>query len=333
VHAIHVKKYVKHEGFVENTNSLNLILNGKIMNLKYLAQFLELSKYKNMSQYAVEAKVTHAQVSRMVSELEKELNCPLLIRSRSRSDIALTRQGKTLVKRIPFVFNELEHMEKSIHMDESLERGVFDIYTTHYLLDYFIAPKLAEFKNKCPDITLNFFGREDSPTIEERKTLLCISPFIEGGQSIQQTHLGDFHIGLWANSTYLDRYGRPKNISDLSRHTILCFERNWGASHYPTINWYMNNSGLSLNPENVIIIKSSVGIMRAASKSLGIFSLSEEGTRDLGFKFERVLPDLEGPTVKICFSYPDSWKEHASLKKINEFLKSVFTEKLKSLQK
>ncbi len=220
---------------------VNLPCVGGPMNLKYLAQFLELSKHKSMNQYAAAAKVTHAQVSRMVSELEKELNCPLLIRSRSRAEIALTRQGRVLIKRIPFVFNELKHLEKSVHIDEALERGVFDIFTTHYLLDYFIAPKLAEFKNQCPHITLNVFGREDSPTLEERKTLLCISPYIENNHDIEQTYLGDFHIGLWADKKYLDRYGRPESMSDLSRHTVICFERNWirkpGFSSWKRSHW------------------------------------------------------------------------------------------------
>jgi len=301
------------------------------MNLKYLAQFLELSKYKSMSQYAVEAEVTHAQVSRMVSELEKELKCPLLIRDRSRSDIELTRQGKVLINRIPFVFNELDYIEKSVQIDESLNKGVFDIYTTHYLLDYFIAPKLAEFKDQYPDITLNFFGREDSPSLEERKTMLCVSLFNEGAKQIHQTHLGDFHIGLWASKKYLDRHGRPENMSDLSRHTIICFDRSWGDAAYPTINWYMNNSSLSLNSEKIVIIKSSVGIMNAANEGLGIFSLAEESIKALGLNFERVLPKVEGPTVKICLSCPNNWKEHSSLKKIDEFLKSTFKEKLDSL--
>jgi DNA-binding transcriptional LysR family regulator len=296
------------------------------MNLKYLQQFLNLSHCTSMSQYAAQANVTHAQVSRMVMELEKEFGYQLLIRDRTKSNIKLTKKGETLAKRIPYIFKELACMRALMDSDEELEMGNFDLHTTTYLIDYWLCDYLAEFKRNYPNITLNLFGREDAPTHDEKKTMFTISPHTEGDKEVEQVFLRDFHVGLWASKEYIARHGEPKHISDLSQHRIICFERNWQDRAYPTMNWYMNNVNFQLRQENAIVIRSSVGIMRAAQTGLGIFSLSQESIATMGMSFERILPEFEGPIVPICLSYPAAWKGHKSVQLIEQFLISKFKE-------
>jgi DNA-binding transcriptional LysR family regulator len=299
------------------------------MNLKYLKQFFELSEYVSMNQYAAQNNITHAQVSRMVMELEKEFGYQLLIRDKSQSNLKLTKKGEVLVKRIPFIFKEIENMRSLLDHDEELERGNFDLITTTYLVDYWISPWLIDLKKKYPYLTLNLLCREDAPSAEEKKTQFTISPFTQDNDDIIQVKLRDFHIGLWASKKYIQRYGYPEHIADLSRHILICFERNWPDRAYPTMNWYVNNTNFVLKPENVIVIKSSVGIMKAAQEGLGIFSLSEESIRTMNMSFERILPNFEGPIVPMCFSYPKAWQGHKSVKIIETFLLNIFKKMLK----
>lgn len=294
------------------------------MNLKYLKQFLQLSEFPSMSQYALKAGVTHAQVSRMVIELEKEFGFQLLVRDKTQGILKLTKKGETLVKRIPFIFREIENMQALLKSDQDLERGVFDLYTTGYLVDYWISPNLAKFKKDNPLITLNLFGREEMLSPEEKKTMLTVSAKTKEDEDYEQVLLRDFHIGLWASEDYIKRNGMPEHVADLARHVLICFERKWPERSYPTMNWYMNNTDFMLNPSNVIIIRSSVGIMNAAKAGLGIFSLAEESIKTMGMKFVRILPHLEGPVVPMCFSYPTAWKDHVSILKIKEFLFNTF---------
>lgn len=299
------------------------------MNLKYLKQFLNLANYSSMNQYASQNNITHAQVSRMVMELEKEFGYQLLIRDKSQSSLKLTKKGEILIKRTPFIFREIENMVSLLSHDEALENGNFDLITTTYLVDYWISPHLAKLKTKYPYLTLNLMCREDSPSEEEKKTQFTVSPHIKENNDIVQVHLRDFHIGLWASKKYIKRYGYPEHVADLSRHILICFERNWPDRSYPTMNWYMNNTNFMLRPENVIVIKSSVGIMQAAQEGLGIFSLSEESIQTINMSFERILPNFEGPIVPMCFSYPSAWKNHKSIKIVEDFLVNIFNKMLK----
>lgn len=86
----------------------------------------------------------------------------------------------------------------------------------------------------------------------------------------------------------------------------------------------MNNVEFQLKQENVITINSSVGIMKAAEQGLGLFSLSQESIKSLGLSFTRILPEIEGPVIDMCFSYPKIWKNHRSMKLISEFLIKLF---------
>ncbi len=303
------------------------------MNLKYLKQFLELcrfietSKSPSMSQFANKVGITHTQVSRIVMELEKEFGFQLLYRDKSQTALKLTKKGEKLAKKIPVIFREIDSMYDLLKADEDLERGAFDLYTTTFLMDYWIAPRLAEFKRKHPRITLNLFGRDDSYfSTEEKKTMLTISAMTEENEDYQQIHLQDYHIGLWASSDYIKRNGRPEHPADLARHRIISFQRIWPDDAYPSLNWYMHNPDFSLNPDNFIIIRSSIGIMKAAEAGLGIFSLSEESIGMMGLKFERILPDQPGPVVPMCFSYPTIWKDFISILRIKEFLMKAFGE-------
>lgn len=304
------------------------------MNLKYLKQFLELSQYNSMYQYALANNVTHGQVSRMVAELEKEFKYQLIIRDKSHSKVQLTDKGEILVKRIPYIFNEIENTRSLIKYDEQFEGGIFDLITTTYLVDYWISPHLIKLKKEYPNLTLNLFcneeilSEEEILSREEKRFQFTISPKTVNDDGIIQVKLKDFHIGLWASKSYIKRYGMPEHVEDLSRHTILCFERNWTDRAYPTMNWYMKNTHIKLQPENIIVIKSSVGIMKAAQEGLGIFSLSQENIQTMGMNFERILPDLEGPVVSMCFSYHQTWKNYKSVKIIEAFLKEIFKKRL-----
>jgi len=45
-------------------------------------------------------------------------------------------------------------------------------------------------------------------------------------------------------------------------------------------------------------------------------------------KFERILPNFEGPIVPMCFSYPEAWKNHKSIQIIEEFVADIFKKKI-----
>lgn len=194
------------------------------------------------------------------------------------------------------------------------------------IIDFWLCPDYPKFISENPKTILNFYGEEKGLSPELKKNCLTISPFDPRcSDEIEQEKLGDFNVKLWASKSYLKTWGTPKSVKDLESHLILCQEKEWPKNPYPTINWYRDQYGDQITKENTIIIRSSLGIIHAAQKGLGIFSLSEESLTHLGYLFEPVLPEIKGPTVDMRFTYPAKWKEYKSLKLIRKFIHNLFS--------
>lgn len=281
-----------------------------------------------MREYAKHSGRTATQVSRMVMELEKDFGVTLVHRSKKGINLEFTDQGKTLVEHIPTLLGNLDNIRSLLELDKITPSGVFNLYTTHFLIDYVLAPNLADLREKHPALTLNLYGTE-SPLVEESKrNSLVIAPYCDDPTGRIQTELKTFHVGLWASKTYVEQFGMPKHPHELSRHSFLCFDAEWHETLYPNVNWCFKNDIFSLDKKHMCIVRSSVGLLRAANSGMGIFSLSEESVKMFGGDFVRILPELEGPKLTMCLTYPEAWKNLPSIQVIESFLKDLFQTKV-----
>src|SRR5690606_30390364 len=121
-----------------------------------------------------------------------------------------------------------------------------------------------------------------------------------------QIPLLDFHVGLWASHSYLERYGRPKNRADLVRHRLIVYAKDFDKMVYPNVNWQLKD--LDIKREDLLCIHSTSARIKAALAGVGIISLSEEAILASGNRLEQVLPHEQGPTVTMCFTYPSYFK-------------------------
>ena len=58
-----------------------------------------------------------------------------------------------------------------------------------------------------------------------------------------------------------------------------------------------------------------------------ILSLSWESVAAKGYKLIRLLPELQGPIVKMCFTYPIYWQDNIPLKETGNFIQEYFNRK------
>ncbi len=91
---------------------------------------------------------------------------------------------------------------------------------------------------------------------------------------------------------------------------------------YPNINWHLKN--LDIKSEDLLCINSSAALIKAARNGLGIISLSAEAIEASGYSLVRVLPDLEGPMVTMCLTYPTYFQQNKLIKNIEDFFKKKF---------
>lgn len=299
------------------------------MNFEYLRNFYDLALTGSIRKLAEIKNLPVGKISRQLSTLEHELGYTLLERKQGIVGINLTHQGKVLFDAIPSILGALDSAKIMMESDPNLNKGEVTIYTTASLIEDWLVPMLPNFVETYPSTHLNFISHDNLLSEEMRARVISISPKREeSAESITQVPLRDFHVGLWASSIYLKRYGYPKNQSDLIRHRLLVFAKDFDKMTYPSINWHLRN--LDIKQENLLCINSSSALIKAAQSGLGIISLSAEAIQASGYSLERVLPDVQGPTVTMCLTYPSYLKQNKIITNLKEFLEKKFESHLKN---
>lgn len=298
------------------------------MDLDFLKNFYELVLAGGMRKFTEMTNIPTATISRQLSTLERDFGHVLLERKQGVMGHELTRQGKILFDVLPSVFGALDNARSMMSSDPDLNKGEVTIYTTTSLIEDWLVPMLPAFFEKYPSIHLNFISHETIMPDEMQSRIISISPKHEQNrEDIVQTPLLDFHVKLWASEVYLERYGRPQNLTDLKRHRLLVFAKDFDKMFCPDMDWYLKN--LDVKREDLFCIHTTRARIKAAYNGLGIMSLSEEAIQASGYSLERVLPDLEGPTITMCLTYPSYLKDNKLIKLVEIFLKDHFPAFLK----
>lgn len=293
------------------------------MDLDQLRIFYDLAVTESFRKLSEINKLPIAKISRELSALEKNLGYQLIDRKPGRSSMSLTRQGKILFDNLPHVFGIFENLKQVMSTDPELNKGDVTIYTTNSLIEDWIVYMLPNLYVAYPNIQLNLISYNNLLTRDLKEKVISISPASDKkGTTARQVKLLDFHVGLWASKEYLDHYGRPKSLCELERHKLILFTKEIDQMTYPTLNWHLIGSNIDLQKQ--MCINSSTGLIRAALRGLGIISLSEENIKAAGCKLEKVLQDVKGPTVPMCFTYPEYWDGNSIIENLKIFFVDEF---------
>lgn len=295
------------------------------MELEQLRIFYDLIFTESFRKLSASNKLSVTKISRELSALEKEFGYRLIERKPGHSNMTLTRQGKILFEALPQVFGIFDNLKQVMDTDPELNKGNITIHTTNSIIENWLVFMISKLQETYPNIQLNLIANNNLLTRDLKEKIISISPASdEKNKNFCQVPLLDFHVGLWASKKYLDQHGRPQTLSDLKNHKVILFTKELDQMTYPTLNWYLKDSHVRI--PNQMCINSTIGLLNAAHHGLGIISLSEENLKAAGYDLERVLPEIKGPTVPMCLTYPSYWKENKVMENLSTFLQKQFHE-------
>ncbi|MFB9156449.1 LysR family transcriptional regulator [Chromobacterium violaceum] len=102
--------------------------------------------------------VTASNVSRSLAQLEKQLGVRLLTRTTRRLD--LTAEGAWLLERARVILENLNDAEQQLQAAAARPSGLVRVNAAIPVLDHLLAPHLAGFQARYPDIRLELAGAE-----------------------------------------------------------------------------------------------------------------------------------------------------------------------------
>ena len=262
--------------------------------------------------------LSQSAVSRQISALEQELNVPLF--HRHARGLILTEQGEMLYRTAHDVFTKLAAAQARLMDSKDKPTGELRITTTVGLGSNWLTPRLAEFIDLYPEISVVLLLEDRELDLSMREADVAIRLRRPVQPDLIQRKLFTVHHHLYASPDYVRRKGLPKALQDLDEHNILVFGSTTGF--FNNINW-LETAGRADGPGRRATLKvnNAYGLRRAVEAGLGIASLPDYIIGKDSQLVQIQLP-AETPEFDTYFVYPEELRDSKRVGVFRDFLVS-----------
>lgn len=172
-----------------------------------------------------------AQVSRLVSELEQQLQARLLHRTTRR--LALTEVGERYLQRSRSILNEVDQAAAEARGAHLKPSGRLRVHTMTGLGLQHLTALVARYTEQYPEVVvdLTLSQRNPDPLEDGQDVVLTFARELPDSQMVAQS-LGQMYSVVCAAPAYLEKHGVPKGPADLRHHRYLrlldpLYQDNW----------------------------------------------------------------------------------------------------------
>lgn len=251
-----------------------------------------------------------SSLSRLVAELEQHLGARLLNRTTRR--LSLTDSGQSYYERCVALLAELAEAEALVGQSAAQPRGTIRLTCSYAMAEQRVAPAIATFAGRYPDVTFDLVVSDRVVDIVEEGFDLAIRVGQVGSDSLVARRLGSMRLVLAAAPAYLARHGMPQQPQDLARHNALTYAyattpRQWrftgpdGAVHEVRV-----AGSLQANSGDALLAAAAAGLGVLNEPDFMLDAALASG------RLQRLLPDYTGVGGDIWAVYQS--RRHLSLK-------------------
>ena len=285
------------------------------MSFTRAADFLEISK---------------AAASKAMARLEERLGTRLFERTTRR--LRLTEAGETYLNYARRALEEVEDGEAAVSKLTQQPRGTLRVAMPVTLAQSSMAPKLARFLTRYPELRLDIAlkGGQIDP-IAERFDVVFQTMRPEADSQFIQKRIITVDLGIFSNPDYLSTAPPLRSPQDLVQHSCLTHT----ASREGTT-WILNKGGKvqEVRLRGRVAIGDPLIHQRLCVDGAGIAILPYWLIRDQLRKKQllRVLPDWVPPPVELFVLYPTRLSMTPKLNVFMAFIQEVVPNRLSTLR-
>ncbi len=237
-----------------------------------------------------------ARLSRVVSQLERELSVRLL--ERSTRSLSLTEPGREFFERAHALLAQVDDARQAMQRIRGEPQGLLRltcgvefglVAVSAWIADYLVAyPQVqveADYSNRVVDIVHEGFD-----------LAVRVGPLSDS--SLAARRLGLLDYGLYASADYLRRQGQPATPQELTAHALVVY-----AAMAPQGRWQLlrGDEQLRIALQPRLRVNTSLAAREAIRRGLGIGLLPRRVAEADGMaaRLQRVLPDWAPPEVPV----------------------------------
>ncbi len=261
--------------------------------------------------------LSQSAVSRQISALEESLDTTLF--HRHARGLILTEQGEMLYQTTHEVYHKLAMAEAQLSESKERPSGPLKITTTIGLGSLWLTSRIKEFIELYPEVDVTLILTDTELDLSMREADIAVRLQSPRQPDLIQRPLLTVHTHVYGAEEYLEQYGMPQRAEDLDNHRLLVYGQEWPAP-VPEVNWVLN---LGARPDSrrrpVLKVNNIYGIYRACRSGLGLAGLPDYAIPE-GTNLRRVLPDINGPSFRAYFVYPEELRHSKRIGVFRDFL-------------
>ncbi|MAP17943.1 MAG: LysR family transcriptional regulator [Aurantimonas sp.] len=294
-----------------------------------LAFFALLARKASFSDAALELNLSTSGVSKRLAKIENRLGVRLMNRTTRR--VSLTSEGETFLNESAAILEDIASLENRIRSAGEKPQGLLRINATFGFGREFIAPIVSQFAREYPDISAQLVLTDAPINLVEEGYDFAVRFGSPPNSRLISRRLHRNRRFLCAAPSYLERYGRPQRLHDLTDHECIVLRQHnqiydvWRLQRGQLTESIKVKGRLSSNDGEIALqwVIDGHGIMLRSEWD--IVRLIREG------KLELVLPRYAQVDADIYGVYPERNNVSAKVRAFMEFTQANL-QKTSSLQ-
>lgn len=262
--------------------------------------FTEVAKRQSFSEVAHRLDLPRSTVTSAIQQLETHYGVRLFHRTTRK--VSLTQDGQRILPECQNLLFDYEQLEQLIQTQKQRYRGTLKISMPSRIVHQVIIPELSDFYHRYPDIHLQLNSSDDMTDLIE-KGIDCVVRVGElDSSSLIARLIGHLVMVNCASPHYLEQYGTPEQLEDLSQHKLINYAGAVGEKQ-----------GVFLHQDGTVMMDSALSVnnteayIAAANAGLGIIQLPYYDVQD---KIEQgmlveVLSAYSAPSLPLNILYPN----------------------------
>lgn len=246
-------------------------MDGKVDDLQ---AFLAVAREQSFTKAAAKLRVTPSALSHTIRGLEERLGIRLL--ARTTRNVSPTEAGARLMQSIAPLFEQIQEEVEALSELRDKPKGTIRITCTDDQIELCLRPKLSQFLQEFPDITLELYVDYGFTNVVEAR----FDAGIRLGEAISKDMIAvrigpDWRLIVVGSPAYLARHPQPETPHKLSEHRCINIRHRPNGSIYA---WEFEQDGreFSIKLDGQIVFNSIMHVLNAAVDGIGLAYIPEQ---------------------------------------------------------
>lgn len=272
--------------------------------------------------------VSPSAVSQAIKQLEQRLGVALL--SRTTRSTSLTEAGERFLSQAGPALDQVLMALESVGSYAEKPSGLLRLNLPKQVYSFFMAPLVASFVKKYPEITVElFFEDQQSDVVEKGFDAGIRLSDILAKDVVAIKLYGPVRFVTAASPRYLNQMGRPQHPKDLLLHN--CIRPRLRSGPYERWEFQQKDNVFQVQVKGSLILNDSLLMLDAAVNDGGVVYTTEDAIQDkvrVG-ELEVILDEFAWISTGFFLYYP---KRSQVLPKLRAFIDHVKSESKPALR-